>query len=237
MQRTLVPRSGWQASNGSDWRGSNAFWLVGNGARLSCKMKSWMNFFFSRKTMTIRNGRAFKMIIWVIGVLRWTAVGDWRFDNLCGLTLKMAFAQVVETSVASNSPFQDSNHQMIISIKVCSNHFHSQAFISHAFEFCRIKPDGDILQTRCQKNEKVRRLIDCETDHSLIVTFSDFLTSWQKEISIHRRHVHIHILSHAKWSCDVSMCKMCPQIFRSLNERRWLYTVSRMAKNQHTVLE
>ena len=115
------------------------------------------------------------------------------------------------------SPDDHFNQGMLL---LCSNHFHSQAFISKAFEFCRIKPDGDILQTRCQKNEKVRRLLDCETDHSLIVTFSDFLTSWQKEISIHRRHLHIHILSHAKWSCDVSMCKMCPQIFRSLNERR-----------------
>ena len=38
-------------------------------------------------------------------------VSDWRFDNLCGshLTLKMASAQVVETSVANNSPSQDSN--------------------------------------------------------------------------------------------------------------------------------
>ena len=169
MQRTLVPRSGWPASN--------AFWLVGNGARLSCKMKSWMNFFFSRKTMIIRNGYAFKMIIWVIGVLRWTVVGDWRFDNLCGLTLKMAFAQVLETPVANNSPAVLFLNQGMLFLG--SNHFHSHAFISLAFEFCRIKPDGDILQTRFQKNEKVRRLLDCETDHSLIVTFSDFLTSWK----------------------------------------------------------
>ena len=41
------------------------------------------------------------MIIWVTGVLRRTVVD---------LTLKMAFAQVVEMSVAHNSPSQDSNH-------------------------------------------------------------------------------------------------------------------------------
>ena len=50
-----------------------------------------------------------KKIIWVIGVLRGTVVSDWRFDNLCGshlqsqVTLKMASAQVVETSVTNNS--------------------------------------------------------------------------------------------------------------------------------------
>ena len=43
-----------------------------------------------------------KMSIWVTGDPRRTSAGDWRFDNLCGshlqshLTLKMAFAQVVE---------------------------------------------------------------------------------------------------------------------------------------------
>ena len=30
----------------------------------------------------------FKMIIWVIGVLRRTVVCDWRFDNLCGCHLQ-----------------------------------------------------------------------------------------------------------------------------------------------------
>ena len=41
------------------------------------------------------------MIIWVTGVLRRTVVD---------LTLKMASALVVETSVARNSPSCDSNH-------------------------------------------------------------------------------------------------------------------------------
>ena len=41
------------------------------------------------------------MITWVTGVLRRTVVD---------LTLKMASAQVVETSVTHNSPSQDSNH-------------------------------------------------------------------------------------------------------------------------------
>ena len=54
------------------------------------------------------------MIIWVTGVLTGTVVGDGRFDNLCGshlyLTLKMASAQVVETSDANNSPCVDSGH-------------------------------------------------------------------------------------------------------------------------------
>ena len=60
-----------------------------------------------------------KKIIWVTGVLRRTLVCDWRFDNLCGshfqshlhFTLKMASAQIVETSVTNNNPSQDSNHQ------------------------------------------------------------------------------------------------------------------------------
>ena len=43
-------------------------------------------------------------------------LGDRSFDNLCGshlqsqVTLKMASAQVVETSVNNNSPSQDSYH-------------------------------------------------------------------------------------------------------------------------------
>ena len=71
------------------------------------------------------------------------------------MTLKMAFARVVETSVANNSPSQDSNHpddhfNQGMLLLLGSNHFHCHAFTSHAFEFCRIKPDGDILM----KNEK-----------------------------------------------------------------------------------
>ena len=48
-------------------------------------------------------------------------------DNLCGnqlhshLTVKMASAWVVETSVANNSPSQDSNHP--------DDHFQSRKFI------------------------------------------------------------------------------------------------------------
>ena len=41
------------------------------------------------------------MINWVTGVLRRTVVD---------LTLNMAFAQIVATSVTHNSPSQDSNH-------------------------------------------------------------------------------------------------------------------------------
>ena len=59
-------------------------------------------------------------------VLRRTVLRDWLFDNLSGnhlqshLTLKMASAQVVETSVISNSPSQDSNHpDDFFSIKEC----------------------------------------------------------------------------------------------------------------------
>ena len=48
-----------------------------------------------------------KKIIWVTGVLRRTVVSDWRFDKKI---LRMASAQVVETSVTNNSPSQDSNH-------------------------------------------------------------------------------------------------------------------------------
>ena len=45
-----------------------------------------------------------KKIIWVIGVLRRTVVGDWRFDNLCGSHLQsqlfrsIACATIVEGS-------------------------------------------------------------------------------------------------------------------------------------------
>ena len=53
----------------------------------------------------------------MIAVLRRTVVCERRFDNICGshpqtqdLTLKIASAQVVETSLANNSPSQDSNH-------------------------------------------------------------------------------------------------------------------------------
>ena len=46
------------------------------------------------------------MVIWVIGVLRTTAVLDKDYH----LTLNVASAQVVETSVANNSPSHDSNH-------------------------------------------------------------------------------------------------------------------------------
>ena len=71
------------------------------------------------KVLTSDSAPWLKKIIWVIGVLRRTVVSDWRFDNLCGshlqsqdslLTLKMASAQVVETSVTNNSPSQDSYH-------------------------------------------------------------------------------------------------------------------------------
>ena len=40
-------------------------------------------------------------------------LGDWSPENLCGShlqSLKMASAQVLERSVANNSPSQDSNH-------------------------------------------------------------------------------------------------------------------------------
>ena len=57
-----------------------------------------------------------KKIIWVIAGLTRTDVSDWGFNKLCGsplqsqVTLKMASAEVVETSVTKNSPSPLSNH-------------------------------------------------------------------------------------------------------------------------------
>ena len=53
-----------------------------------------------------------------------TVVGDWRFDNLCESHLQSQSAQVVETSVADNSPSQDSNHpdDHFESITVANDH-------------------------------------------------------------------------------------------------------------------
>ena len=56
-----------------------------------------------------------------------SVVSDWRFENLTKhlqshLTLKMASAQVVKTSIANNSPFQDSYHpDDHFQFKVCSS--------------------------------------------------------------------------------------------------------------------
>ena len=58
-----------------------------------------------------------KKIVWVTRVLRGTAVGHSRFDNLRGSNLHSqnvldsedGFRSVVETSVANNSPFQNSS--------------------------------------------------------------------------------------------------------------------------------
>ena len=65
-----------------------------------------------------------KKVIWATGVLRRTAISHRRFGKLCGshlqslVRLKMASAQVIETSAANNSPSQDSSHR--------DDHFHSR---------------------------------------------------------------------------------------------------------------
>ena len=79
---------------------------------------------FIRKMLVPRSNKTWlKMIIWVIGVLGRTVVGDWRFDNLCGSHLQSqedGLTLVVETSVANKSPChdQDSSHPY--------NHFQSR---------------------------------------------------------------------------------------------------------------
>ena len=77
-------------------------------------------------------GHHFQARYYLYLVLRRTVVTDWRFDNLCGShlqTLKMASAQVVETSVYNNSPSQESNYP--------GDHFQSRYYFhcqnSHGF--------------------------------------------------------------------------------------------------------
>ena len=77
-------------------------------------MENVLSLSLTTKIMSIRkwfeprsNIPWFKKIIWVTGVLRRTVVSDWRFNKKI---LKMASAQVVETSVTNNSRSQDSNH-------------------------------------------------------------------------------------------------------------------------------
>ena len=55
---------------------------------LNCFSLASANIILSKQVSPRSNIPWWKKMIWVIGVLRRTAVGDWRFDNLCGSHLQ-----------------------------------------------------------------------------------------------------------------------------------------------------